>query len=231
MESGQQPKEPTEYQEPDLNKFYNEADVLEDAILFPEQAASGTVGGLFRGHETSMQNFTSKGTDWARFIKIFDTDEEYDDSDAGTEYILEDESHDEESDKESDRRLVNGTKRSHDSNHSSWEDIDDEAGPSDRRMMRMPSITEEEKQDLALMKNWKSPQSQTEDVEKAYFTLLDREKSKGKSRRSIYRGLSDIREAFKRSWHKADVEPGAKQGYREAAILIEQMSKFDEENH
>lgn len=185
-------KEPTEYQEPDLSKFYNEADVLEDAILFPEQAASGTVGGLFRGHETSMQDFMSKGPDWARFIKDLDTDEEYDDSDAETEYILEDESHDEESDEESDRRLVKGTKRSHDSDHSSWEYIDDEAGPSDRQMMRIPSITEEEKQDLALMKNWKSPKSQTEDVEKAFFTFLDREKSKGKSSRSINRGPSDI---------------------------------------
>ena len=224
-------KEPTEYQEPDLSKFYNEADVLEDAILFPEQAASGIVGGLFRGHETSMQDFMSKGPDWARFIKDLDTDEEYDDSDAETEYVLEDDSQDEDSDEESDRPLVKGTKCSHDSDRSSWEEIDDEAGPSDRQMMRIPSITEEDKRDLALMKNWKSPQSRTEDVEKAFFTFLDREKSKGKSSRSIYRGLSDIREAFKRSWHQADLEPGAEQRYREAAVIIAQMSRFDEENH
>ena len=77
---------PTEDQVPDLSKFYNEADVLEDAILFPEQAESGIVGGLFRGHETSMQDFMSKGPDWARFIKDLDTDEEHDYSDAETEY-------------------------------------------------------------------------------------------------------------------------------------------------
>ena len=37
--------------------------------------------------------------------------------------------------------------------------------------------------------------------------------------------------AFKRSWHQADLEPGAEQRYREAAILIEQMSEYDEEKH
>lgn len=179
-------REPREYQEPDLSKFYNEADVREDAILFPEQATSGTVGGLFRGHETSMQDFMSKGPDWARFIQDLDTDEEYDDSDAETEYTLDYESHDEESDESSEvhnKRRVKGDDCSHGSDHSSldWEDFDDEAGPSDRQIRRIPSISEEEKQDLALMKNWRSPESLKEDVEKAFFTFLDREKSKGKS--------------------------------------------------
>lgn len=182
-------KEPTEYHKPDLSKFYNEADVLEDAILFPEQATSGTVGGLFRGHETSMQDFMSKGPDWARFIQDLDTDEEYEASDAETEYVLEDESHDEESDDEEfdeedsneevGKRLVKGT-HSHESDHSSCGDIDKEASPSDRQIARIPLITEEEKQDLALMKKWKPPKSDREDVEKAFYTFLDREKSKGK---------------------------------------------------
>ena len=219
---------PTEYEVPDMSKFYNEADVLEDAILFPEQAASGSVGGLFRGHETSMQDFMSKGPDWARFIKDLDTDEEYDYSDAETEYVLEDESHDEESDKSSEE---DDERCSHESDHSSWEDVDNEVGLSDRQMMRIPSISEEEKQDFALMKNWKSPRMQKEDVEKEFYTFLDREKSKGKLRHSIKLGLSDIQTAFKRSWHEADLEPGAEQRYREAAIIIEQMSKFDEEKH
>lgn len=174
-------REPTEYHEPDLSKFYNEADVLEDAILFPEQAASGTVGGLFRGHETSMQDFMTKGPDWARFIQDLDTDEEYEASDAETEYVLEDESHDGESDVQGDRRVGKGTKRSHESDRSSWENIDNETGLSDRQVMRIPSITEEEKQDLALMKSWKLPKPPKEDVEKEFFTFLDREKSKGKS--------------------------------------------------
>lgn len=223
-------REPTEYEEPDLSKFYNEADVREEAILFPEQAASGTVGGLFRGHETSMQDFMSKGPDWTRFIQDLDTDEEYEGSDAETEYVLEDESHGEESDASSqdDEHLAKG---SHDSEDSSWEDIDNEAGPSDRQVIRISSITEEEKQDLALMKNWKSPKSQKEDVEKEFFTFLDREKSKGKLRDLVTYHLSDIHIAFKRSWHQADLEPGAEDRYREAAIVIKQMSKFDNHKH
>ena len=180
-------RESTDYQEPDLSKFYNKADVLEDAILFPEQAASGSVGGLFRGHETSMQDFMSKGPDWARFINDLDTDEEYDYSDAETEYVLEDESHDDESDGSSEGghiHLLKGSKRSHGSDHSSWEDVDNETGPSDRQITKIPSISEEEKADFALMKNWKSPKSEKEDVEKEFYTFLDREKSKGKSSRS-----------------------------------------------
>ena len=228
-------QEPTEYQEPDLSKFYNEADVLEDAILFPEQAPSGTVGGLFHGHETSMQDFMSKGPDWARFIKDLDTDEEHEGPDAETEYVLEDESHDEESDEEDsdeavDKRLVKGT-CSHGSDHSSWEDIDNEASPSNKRMKMVPFLTEEEEQDLALMKKWKPPKSYGEDVEKAFYTFLDREKSKGNPSRSIGPGPSDIETVFKRSWHEADLEPGAEERYRETAIIVEQMAKFDEEKH
>lgn len=226
-------REPTEYGEPDLSKFYNEADVLEDAILFPEQAASGNVGGLFRAQETSMQEFMSKGPDWTRFIKDLDTDEECDCSDAETEYVLEDESHDDESDQssEDDKRLSKGSQCGHESDHSSWEDTDNEVSSSDRQMMRIPSISEEEKQDLALMKNWKSPRNQKEDVEKEFYTFLDREKSKGKPDHPINHGSPDIQTAFKRSWHEADLEPGAGQRYREAAIIVEQMSKFDEEKH
>lgn len=43
--------------------------------------------------------------------------------------------------------------------------------------------------------------------------------------------VSDSREAFKGSWHQADLEPGAEERYREAAIIVEQMSKFDQEKY
>ena len=42
-------------------------------------------------------------------------------------------------------------------------------------------MTEDEKQDIALMENWKSPSIQRGDVEKDFYTFLDREKSKGES--------------------------------------------------
>ena len=218
-------KEATEFHEPDLSKYYNEADVREDAILFPEQAASGTVSGLFRGHETAMQDFMTKGPDWERFIYDLDTDEEIDVSDAETEHTLEDESHDEESGGEKDKHLMKGTARSEGSKHSSWDDIEDEAGSSDSL------ITEDEKQDLALMKGWESPKLQRGDVGKSFYSFLDREKSKGESSHKIENRSPDTREAFKRSWHQADLEPGAEDRYREAALIVEQMSKFDAEKH
>ena len=170
--------EPMEYEEPDMSKFYNEADMLEDAVLFPEQTVSGTVGGLFRGHETSMQDFLSKGLDWTRFIQDLETDEEYEDSDAETGDFSEDESLDEESGESSedkDKRLVKRKNQSHESR----DDADSEADLSTSESGRSPLISDEERQDMALMKNWKAPRFEKEDVKKAFYTFLDREKSKG----------------------------------------------------
>ena len=178
-------QKPTQFHEPDLSKFYNEADVLEDAILFPEQTASGAVGGLFRGHETAMQDFMSKGPDWERFIHDLDTDEELDISDAETGDTLEDVSHDEQAEEEEDKRLVKGMmKRVPERDHPSSEHSDSEAGFagfSESEITRLTSMTEDEKQDIALMENWKSPSFQRGDVEKDFYTFLDREKSKGES--------------------------------------------------
>ena len=175
-------QKPTEFVEPDLSKFYNEADVLEDAILFPEQTASGTVGGLFHGHETAMQDFMSKGPDWERFIHDLDTDEELELSDSETGDTLEDGSHDEQAGEEEDKRLVKGKmKRVPERNHTCCEDSNSEAGSSDSQITGLTSMTEDEKQDFALMKSWTSPTFQRGDVEKDFYTFLDREKSKGES--------------------------------------------------
>ena len=224
-------QKPTEFHEPDMSKFYNEADVLEDAILFPEQTASGTVGGLFRGHETAMQDFMAKGPDWERFILDLDTDEELDISDAETGDTLEDGSHDEQAGEEEEKRLVKGMmKRVPERDYPCCDDSNSEAGSSDSQITGFRSMTEDEKQDFALTKSWKSPSFQREDVEKDFYTFLDREKSKCESN-PIQNLRPDMRQAFKRSWHQADVEHGAQERYREAAVIVEQMSRFDEEQH
>ena len=168
-------RERTECHEPDLSKYYNEADVLEDAILFPEQSALEAIGGLFRGHETSMQEFMSKGPDWTRFIEDLGTDEEYEASDAETEYSLEES--DESLEKDS-KRLVKSGKHSPESDKSSLESLDYEAGSSDDEA----PLSEEQLECLALLENWESPKTQKEDIGKEFYTFLDREKSKGKSR-------------------------------------------------
>ena len=56
-----------------------------------------------------------------------------------------------------------------------------EAGFSDSQIARLISMTEDEMQDLALMESWEAPSIQGEDVEKDFYTFLDREKSKGES--------------------------------------------------
>ena len=174
-------QKPTEFYEPDLSNFYNEADVLEDAILFPEQTTSGTVGGLFRGHETAMQDFMSKGPDWERFIHDLDTDEEFDISDAEIGDTLENGSQDEQA-SEDDKRLVKSMmKRVPERDHACCEDSNSEASFSDSQITRLMSMTEDEKKDVALMESWKSPSFQRGDVEKDFYTFLDREKSKGES--------------------------------------------------
>ena len=175
-------QKPTEVHEPDVSKFYNEADVLEDAILFPEQTASGTVGGLFRGHETAMQDFMSKGPDWERFIHDLDTDEELDVSDAETGDTSDEGSQYEQAGEEEDKRLVKGMmNRVPEGDHTCCEDSNSEAGFPDSQITRFTSMTEDEKQDLALMESWKSPSFQRADIEKHFYTFLDREKSKGES--------------------------------------------------
>ena len=225
-------KQPTEFREPDSRIFYNEADILEDAILFPEQTASETDAGLFHGHETSMQDFMSKGPDWARFIKDLDTDEEFETSEAESEHDLEDKSNDEKSDEEVNEHGEEDIERDHVSEDSSWEDCDDEDGSYESHIMDSLPITQEEKQDLALLKNWESPKARGENVEKEFYTFLDREKSKGKpSHFSMKSTPSNASQAFKRSWHEADLEPGAKERYREATILIDQISKFVDQEH
>lgn len=172
-------QKPTQVHEPDVSKFYNQADVLEDAILFPEQTASGTVGGLYRGHETAMQDFMSKGPDWESFINDLDTDEELEISDVETG---DDGSDYEQAGEEEDKRLVKGMmKRVPERDDKCCEDLNGETGLSHSQITRLRSMTEDEKQDLALMESWESPSIQRADIEKEFHTFLDREKSKGES--------------------------------------------------
>lgn len=44
---------------------------------------------------------------------------------------------------------------------------------------RLPSFTEEEKEDMAVLTNWKPSRDFRADVEADFFTFMDREKSRG----------------------------------------------------
>ena len=44
--------------------FYNEVDVLEDAILFPEEVAEGKSKALYKGKTSELERFVSSGPAW-----------------------------------------------------------------------------------------------------------------------------------------------------------------------
>ena len=50
--------------EPPASIFYNEADVLEDAILFPEEVAEGKSKALYKGKANDLERFVNSGPAW-----------------------------------------------------------------------------------------------------------------------------------------------------------------------
>ena len=44
--------------------FYNEADVLEDAVLFPDESTQGTSVALYSGKINELESFVKKAPDW-----------------------------------------------------------------------------------------------------------------------------------------------------------------------
>lgn len=73
---------------------YTEADELEDAILFPQEADGQMTDNLFRYDKSAMEVFETEMIDIRRFAADLDTDEEPSDSDFDSEF--DDEELDEE---------------------------------------------------------------------------------------------------------------------------------------
>ena len=171
--------------------FYNEADALEDRILFPQEhteknplfkpsQGSNAVNKL----ENSLPNF------W-RFINDLDSDEE---SDLSDEDDVDDQSITDGSDKPDDLALAimqrsnsstssgNHSQRNgdlttpEDVDGSEWETDQDSNSDQDlvRRLRKGP--TDSDKQDLAAMGGWEYKKRR--DPKSDFSTFLDREKSK-----------------------------------------------------
>lgn len=51
-------------EDPHASKFYNEADMLEDAILFPEELSDDVTNNLYSGKTNALDEFVKSGPDW-----------------------------------------------------------------------------------------------------------------------------------------------------------------------
>ncbi|KAK4693776.1 hypothetical protein P7C71_g3680, partial [Lecanoromycetidae sp. Uapishka_2] len=139
--------------------FYNEADMLEDAVLFPEELSSKNDVGLFKGTKTGLNSFFNSGPDWVRFINDLSTDEESDDEeDLG--YLLEDESQSEDDGEQDESSEADNTM-------DSAEELHNEVVP------HSSVITQPLRRDLALLSSWKQSTPYGENVEPDFWTFMD----------------------------------------------------------
>ncbi|MCJ1457569.1 hypothetical protein MMC28_007937 [Mycoblastus sanguinarius] len=205
------------------SKFYNEADAVEDAVLFPEEISKGELNALskvslFKGLTNPVHDLGKEGPDMHRFIEDLDTDEETESIDSSSEedegHLTEDKSHDTESDE-----LPLGK-------NGSNENLPGGQVAKLPDFMSLNIFTNQEKRNMAVLDKWESPLQKRYDVAREFDKFLDREKSKGKAFRfqsTIQANRSQL--AFKQSWHNADLEPGGPERYREAQKLLMQMEK------
>lgn len=87
-------RQPLEKEPKDL--FYNEADALEDNILFSEENVDSGLGLLARGDTTKLHKLEFEGPNMARFVYDLDTDEELPEDDNDLEHTCGDSGDDSE---------------------------------------------------------------------------------------------------------------------------------------
>lgn len=92
------------------SNFYSEADAVEDTVLFPEETSTEDTKIVYKANNSAIDDYLSKGPDWARFILDLDTDEDVDDDETSSEgesqYLIEDGLDDGTSSKTSNDRTV-----------------------------------------------------------------------------------------------------------------------------
>lgn len=68
-------------EEPPKGVWYDEADAVEDSILFPDEASGNAPDALVKTKPNRITQWEEKGPDMDRFVNDLDTDEEFDDED------------------------------------------------------------------------------------------------------------------------------------------------------
>ena len=207
--------------DPNASKFYNEADFLEDAVLFPEELNGKNTKAPSRGKVNDLERFLNSGPDWVRFVNDMDTDEELENTESSEEesqYLLEDGSKDKsDNDDGIDAADMVITDKKGSGPSSNGESV---TGPL--------TIPEELRKDMLLLSKWKPATPYGENVDGEFWTFMDREKSRGKDLSELGIFSAHTSTAFKKSWHAGDLALGADQRRREADVLVKQMAMYQE---
>lgn len=199
-------RQPLEKEPKDL--FYNEADALEDKILFAEENVGSGLGLLARGDTNKLHKLEFEGPDMERFIYDLDTDEELPEDD--------------------DLEHTCGDSGNSSENADDWddEDEDDDFDSHNTDSEEREPIGEEMQ---AFIEYWArhSQRNIKENVEEQFEQFVRRESSRGKCFK-IFRSpleATNVSAAFKEGWHQADLEPGALDRYMEALEIVEKMEQ------
>ncbi|KAH6692878.1 hypothetical protein BKA61DRAFT_637651 [Leptodontidium sp. MPI-SDFR-AT-0119] len=191
------------------NLFYNQADVLEDAVLFPEELIAGKLNPKDLGKISPLKVWEDEGFSLRKFIEGWESDYSGEDSeeDWGTDSEFDDDDDDDDDDGESgdyvlDHELEDGDVLSDDEGD---EDEDKELVPA-RATGQVPRIDPVEiikklnySKELqeAMAKTMSRPKPKKKDpsdprvMEEQFMTFLDKEKA-----RNLHRAIAKISPFF-----------------------------------
>ena len=206
--------------------FYNDVDVLEDKILFPDetlgenQVAAPGVGEV----TTALDKLEVNGPNWYRFVCDLDTDEETERSDSeSNDESSANGSTEEDDDNASEDNMSLGTSDGNGGATHHHEPPWTEGGKT--------PFTDREDDVLARMPRRPLGKRQNhEDMYEVFQKFMRRESSKGAYFINAETFANDF-EAFKEAWHRADLAPNAQQKYLESTDLVKKMEKFQMHQH
>ena len=146
--------------------FYNEADALEDKVLFPEEHQGEENGFAVGAEMNKMESLEYEGPDFNRFIHDLDADEELSDS----EKVVPEE------------RLRHTCQ--HDEGSDEDDDEDDDGNEDWQGMVPVPRIQDDDAKQAASFfhrhRNSPTINNSGEDMEDTFMRFLRRESSRGR---------------------------------------------------
>ena len=144
--------------------WYNEADAIEDSILFPEEALGNTSDALVKHKLNRISQWEEKGPDMDRFVNDMDTDDEFEDEDEECFLSHKEQLSGDNSERETtiDQELLKF--------------LDDRAGHIDMT----GSIKTEETLGALIDEDLEAFPRPEPDPKEDYFPFVEREQSKGK---------------------------------------------------
>ncbi|KAF2498113.1 hypothetical protein BU16DRAFT_525675 [Lophium mytilinum] len=230
-----------------MSYLYNEADVLEDQILFPEEVLQNRKNELFKDNPNEIQKF-ERGPpgDLRRFVNDMDTDEE----------LSDDEDHLKITEGEPVLHASQGGEPINDDD--AWTDTSDESSMGEEEekaliafefqfkesLANKESLAKDEKEDrvrnlakplLDATIRWPSSDTSMIDADmmaimRLSLTKTDRDyaDTSDESMRKEYLRFIDRTKSkiFKDCWHKADLSPGAAETYAELLKVVRKADDY-----